>query len=292
MAFGPQTRKKKLDDFIICLIAIWPYCLIPLGLSNKNEHTTSCIFTYLLIYLLSLLWFFKATVAEIMIYCRGSQADMSPLSTIAAITLPWSIVLHDSLQKGPILHPLPIHLILLHFQASLPPCLIYSILFLVLLYLLCHPYLPFILHTFPSVLVPLFSSCIFPLLIPLPSTHFLLHLSCPYPILFPTFLNPSMILHLLSPWPPSFHAIPVFCHSLCVSSPSPTNTFITSYLPPSLILILKLYTMYLPSLSSFCLPIHSLLFSHHQSLFLNPLSLNSRFYHDAQFLATLFEFWQ
>lgn len=87
--------------------------------------------------------FFKATVAEIMIYCRGSQADMSPLSTIAAITLPWSIVLHDSLQKGPILHPLPIHLILLHFQASLPPCLIYSILFLVLLYLLCPSLPPF-----------------------------------------------------------------------------------------------------------------------------------------------------
>lgn len=62
----------------------------------------------------------KVNVAEIMIGCTGSQADMSPLSTIAAITLPWSIVLHD------ILHPLPIHLFLLHFQSSLPPCLIYS----------------------------------------------------------------------------------------------------------------------------------------------------------------------
>lgn len=164
-------------------------------------------FTYLFIYLLSLLWFFfKVTVAEIMIYCRGSQADMSPLSTIAAITLPWSIVLHDSLQKGPILHPLPIHLILLHFQASLPPCLIYSILFLVLLNLLSPSLSPFhsshisiysflfSLHLFSTIILLFFR-----LLIPLPSTHFLLHLSCPYPILFPTFLNPSMILHLLSP---------------------------------------------------------------------------------------------
>lgn len=44
------------------------------------------------------------------------------------------------------------------------------------------------------IFLPLFLAS---LLIPLPSTHVLLHLPCLYPI--PTFLNPSMILHLLSP---------------------------------------------------------------------------------------------
>lgn len=68
----------------------------------------------------------KVTVADILMDSTGSQADMSPLSTIATITLPWSIVVHDLLYKGPILRPPPIHLFLPHFQSSLPPRLIYN----------------------------------------------------------------------------------------------------------------------------------------------------------------------
>lgn len=101
----------------------------------------------------------KVTVAEILMDSTGSQADMSPLSTIATITLPWSIVVHDSLYKGPILRPLPTHLFLPHFQSSLPPRLIYNstsfpliLPSLILLISPVRPPFPFFTYFFPELL--------------------------------------------------------------------------------------------------------------------------------------------
>lgn len=160
-----------------------------------------------------------------MIYSKGSQADMSPLSTIATVTLPWSIDLPDLLEKGPA-----------HFQSVYPRC-ISSHLFLPVsstpstFLNLTSPFLPLPLTS------PLMPSSAFhpqscdsaatPPLIISRSRFFPFHRLVPYPIS----LSPSLYLYFLSLFDPiscsslphflvlapALPTNPVFCRSLHVS---------------------------------------------------------------------------
>lgn len=146
-----------------------------------------------------------------MIDCTGSQAHMSPLSTIATITLLWSIVAHTCFKKVPsstLFLSIYSWLISSHLFLLLSSIIPHSF----LSYSLAHPlYLPHHLYRSPTVgLSPTSSFAVSSiLLLQFPQFSFITHFLPSMPLLLI-----SLCQHSFLSLPPSFPAIPLFCPPL------------------------------------------------------------------------------